>query len=149
MGNLGLTQSSHLVTGRTCIQICWKRLEISCSIALQWNGIERHNHFNYKEQIFDEAGNETGERNGAKEVEGDDAKTARNRAAAQAVAHVVISPKFKGMFGKEDTAHKKGYYGPFSFFNSQSKFHQTFGYKPIILPSNPMGGSNNGVKEKL
>jgi len=61
----------------------------------------------------------------------------------------MISPKFKGMFGKDDNEYKKGYYGPFSFFNSQHEFHQVFGNKPIILQSNPMGGSNGGIKDKI
>jgi len=93
---------------------------------------------------------DTGERDFGKEVERDDANTAaRNKAAAQASALDMISPKFKGMFGKDDKEYKKGYYGPFSFFNSQHEFHQVFGNKPIILKSNPMGGSNKVIKDKL
>lgn len=80
-----------------------------------------------------------------REVALDDANTARDRAAAQAS----ILPKFKGMFWKKEKVHKKGYYGPFTFFNLKYGFHQTFGNKPVLLPSNARGTSNSGIKEKL
>ena len=35
-----------------------------------------------------------------------------------------VSPKFKGMFGDDDKNHKKGYYGPLTFFNTQQEFHE-------------------------
>jgi len=60
-----------------------------------------------------------------------------------------LSPKMKMMYGKEEKGFKKGYYGPLNFFNTQHDFHIVFGLKPTMLSSNPMGLSNNGVKEKL
>jgi len=41
-------------------------------------------------------------------------------------AQSVISPKFKGMVGKDDKVHKKGYYGPFNFFNTQCKMYASY-----------------------
>ena len=63
-----------------------------------------------------------------REAECNDANTARKKAKDQAAArsssrpsitsHKVISPKLKDMFGKKDNSYQKGYYGPFSLFNS-------------------------------
>ena len=60
-----------------------------------------------------------------------------------------ISPKFKGMYGKDEKEYKRGYYGPLTFFDTQNEFHNTFGGKPILLASNPMGTTSGGVKDKL
>ena len=92
--------------------------------------------------------NEDGERDFRAEVARDDAKAAAAR-RGKARTLTSISPKFKGMVGKNDKAHRKGYYGQFLFLNSQYEFHKTFGNKPVILPSNPMQANNTGVKDKL
>jgi len=90
-------------------------------------------------EVVDE---ETRDRNTAQEVALDDAHMARDRAAAQAS----ILPNFKGMFGKKDKVHEKGYYGLFIFFNSQYCFHQTFSNKSVLLPSNPTGSSDGRIR---
>jgi len=54
------------------------------------------------------------------------------------------------MFGDDDKNHKKGYYGPLTFFNTQLEFHEVFGYKPVLLLSDSIGwASNRKVNDKV